>query len=135
MAKCSVIPIKKRKLCSADLKDEVQIFDRNITLPISGTDFDETLTPKATVLMAIQSSALMGGGDVFFDSVNGIDITLTHRFYLRKIDGVEITAEDRLKFKSQTYRIVTAEELDEQDDWLLLRCVKRGNESKAGSLR
>jgi len=120
MTSCAKIRIKRRSICIGDLKYLIELNNRAIQAPELGSvDYDETFTPTETVRAAIETKS----GETIFDQSN-TEHSVTHRFYIRFLSGV--TAETWIKFDSDLYDILTVENLDGQNRFLLLRCTIRG---------
>ncbi len=123
MPKCAPIRRKKRNVCIGDMRDQVVIQTRAITAPgTNSVDFGETFTGDATVWALIETKT----GTQIFDGTNIIGVA-THNIYIRFIAGV--TFEKWLTFKSVKYDILDVQNLEERDEFFLLRCSLRGDET------
>lgn len=122
---------RRRRVCIGDLRDRVVLHDRAIVEPEFGVaDFTEKFTAKEEVWARVESVQ----GKTFFDGVNSTgaasgDIALTHEITVR-FDPT-VGAETWVEFKGNRFDVVNAENLEERDEFLLLRCVERGAKSQA----
>lgn len=131
MAQCTKIRKKKRQYCVGDLRDTIDLLDRNITAPteFSSVDYDEefqTTIPGAGLPAAINTVT----GKTFFDGVN-TETPITHTVGIRFQENV--TAENWVLFDSRRLDILKVENLDERSLWLELTCVDRGLATKEAS--
>lgn len=120
MPKCISIKKPDRKICAGDLRDKIVIQVRTITPPAtSGVDFTEAFSSDATVWSMVETKM---GVEIF----NGTSLkgVATHYFYIRY--RADLTAESWLKFNSKYYDILDVQNLDERNEFLLLRCSLRG---------
>lgn len=121
MANCSFKKRKKRKICSGDLRSQVQIQTRSIKPPsLNEYEFNEEFETTSTVWALIETKS----GLQVFDGVNTIE-TPSHNIYIRYIEGV--TFENWLIFEDNKYTILDVEDLEERHEFYLLRCSKFGN--------
>ncbi len=131
MAQCIKIRKKKRQYCVGDLRDTIDLLDRNITAPteFSSVDYGEefqTSLPGAGLSAAINTVA----GKTFFDGVS-TETPITHMIGIRFIENV--TAENWVLFDGRRLDILKVENLDERSLWLELTCVDRGLATKEAS--
>lgn len=123
MPNCAPIRIKKRRICAGDLTDQVVIQLRAIKAPQSGSvDFDENFTDTQTVWAAIETKS----GLEQFDGVNLVTRP-SHFIYIRYIADVDI--ENWLTYKGKRYEILDVENLEERDEFYLLRCSALGDKN------
>ena len=122
MTICKRINITKKKVCIGDLKRRIKVQIRTI-VPPDEIDYSQQITDLKEVWAAIQTSK----GSEIFDGTNVIGVA-THFFYIRKIDNV--TFENFVEYNNEKYRILDAQNLDEDDLFLVLRCTKRGDKTK-----
>lgn len=127
MPKCIKIRKKKRQVCVGDMRDEIVIELRSLTPPSGGSvDFTETFSTKETVWAAINTV----NGETIFDGT-GTERDVTHRIHTRYISGV--TAEDWVTHKNERFDVLSVEDLDERQEYMLLRCTNRGLSSNNAS--
>lgn len=127
MPKCSYIHKKKRNVCIGDMRDRVTIELRSLTPPIEGsTDFTETFSTKQEMWAAINSVS----GETVFDGTN-TERVVTHHVYIRFLAGV--TAEDWVLFNDERLDVLTVENLDNRNDFMLLKCTNRGTTANAAN--
>lgn len=138
MPVCVRIRGKRKKLCSGDLNQLIQLQNRAIAAPQQGgVDFTEVFQDKpintdeaspyneGDVWAFIETT----GGKTIFDGVN--DRVVSHDIYLRFVDGV--TAETWVVYNGNRYDVVTVENLDEANEYLRLRCNLRGPETQSNT--
>jgi SPP1 family predicted phage head-tail adaptor len=123
MPRCVKIRRPKREVCIGDLRDKVVIQTRAITAPIANSvDLGETFSGDQTVWAMIKTK----NGVQVFDGTNIVGVA-THEIYIRFITGV--TFQSWLTFKSKKYDILDVQNLEERDEFYLLRCSLRGTEA------
>ena len=120
MPKCIQIRKPQKQVCSGDMRDRIIIQVRSITPPnASGVDYSETFSQDATVWSLCETKM----GVEIFDGT-AIKGVATHYFYIRWIDN--LTFESWVQFKGKKYYIIDVQNLDERDEFMLLRCSERG---------
>lgn len=125
MPRCVPIRRKKRNVCIGDMRDRVIIQTRAITVPgANSVDFTETFSADQTVWALVETKV----GTQVFDGTNIVGIA-THNIYIRFISGV--TFQKWLRFKNVIYDILDVQNLEERDEFYLLRCSLRGDEADA----
>ena len=124
MAKCIKLQRKHRKVCIGDLDTEIVLQDRAITAPTTTVDFSETFTENATVWARVETKR----GKTVFDQSN-VERDISHEFSIRYITGV--TAATWVLHNGKRLDIVDLEDLEERNEWLILRCAERGVTTKA----
>ena len=128
MPKCVKIRRKKRQVCIGDMRDSVVIQTRAITVPgANSVDFTETFSGDQTVWAMIETKT----GTQIFDGTNIVGVA-THEIYIRFIAGV--TFQKWLRFKNIIYDILDVQNLEERDEFYLLRCSLRGDETDSINL-
>lgn len=128
MATCSKVNIRNRKVCIGDLRDKIVIQTRSITPPsANGSDMTETFATSNTVWAAIETR----NGVEIFDGTNVLQGVATHYIYIRYIAG--LTEESWILYKSKYYDIIDVQNLEERDEFMLLRCCERGSSSNVAS--
>lgn len=125
MVDCKKIRGRKRDVCLGAMRDQVELDTREIKPPsLGGVDFTELFTPIETVSAYIETVR----GKTIFDESN-TERDVTHKIYIRFVPF--ITAQTWLKFDSKFYDILDVENLEERNDFLLLRCAVRGSDTVA----
>lgn len=120
MPKCIKKQRRKRSICIGDLNSEIEIETRAIKAPSNGGfSFNEQFTTTQTVYALIETKS----GLQVFDGVNTIS-TPSHMFYIRYIENV--TFENYIIYKGDRYDVLDVENLEERDEFYLLRCSKMG---------
>ena len=128
MPRCIKLKRKKRQVCIGDLDTLIDLQDRVITPPESGVDASETFTDACPDIWAKMET---GRGQTIFDGTDTAQ-DVTHIFTIRFIEGV-VTAETWIRFKGQRFDIIDVEDLEERNEWLMLRCSNRGTEDNLAS--
>ncbi len=128
MPACVRIPRKKRHVCIGDMREKIDITIRSLQAPTDGSvDFSESLTSVESVFAMVETTS----GVEIFDGTN-LKGVATHFFYIRFRAGIDIN--NWITFKAQHYTIIDVQNLEERDEFLLLRCALRGDETKAINL-
>jgi SPP1 family predicted phage head-tail adaptor len=103
------------------MNQQITLQNRSIQAPTgSGVDYDEDFDGDNIVWALVETVE----GETIFDSTN-IEQVVTHHFYIRFVQGV--TSETWVDYQSVKYDILDVENLDERDEWLLLRTNSRGD--------
>lgn len=120
MPKCVRIKPKHRQYCIGDLRDEITLFNRSIQAPDQGgVDFEEDFEVNVIVLAAVETV----DGETIFDESNQ-ERVVTHKIGIRFLPG--ITQETWVDIKTKRLDILTVENFEERDEWLVLKCTNRG---------
>ena len=118
----------KKKLCIGQLDKLIEIQSRHIKAPLNTTptdvDADELFTNRVHVWANIKTSV----GEAIYDGVN-IEQALTHIFTFAYL-GFEVTSADWVIFNSKRYKILSADNINEDNIYVSLRCVERGVDTK-----
>lgn len=137
MPTCEAIRIKKKKLCAGDMRQLVRILERSQTVgAFDNAEAIEVFVEIGRRYMAVKTidmAATVGGTYL----INGIqaDPGATHVFYCRY--SALISALDRtknvLEHKGQYYRILKANNLNEDNLTMAFQCALRGDATKEAS--
>lgn len=125
---CKRVALDKRRVCIGDLNKRIILHDRNITGVTSGVDFDETLSNPKKVWAGLKT---VHGEDIF-DGANVIGVA-THKFYIRFI--ASLTSETFVEFNGKYFKILDTQNLEENNEFIELRCSVRGDKTKAANLK
>ncbi len=128
MAKCEKIRGKKRKVCIGDMNKLIDIQVRTLEPPSTAFDYDINLTTIDQVFAMIHTASGAISGEAFFDGSN-VERFVTHMIYIRF--RTDVTAETWIKFNDEFYDILNVENLDENNEFLLLKCNVRGSVNKS----
>ena len=110
-----------RKPCLGDLRDEIKLQDRNIVPPVYGSpDFDESYTDQSTTWAKI----ITVSGKTFFDGVNQ-DVNITHEITIR-YDATVTASKTWVEFNNRRIDILSIENWEERNEWMILTCNERG---------
>ena len=124
MPVCKRIVRKNRKICIGDMRERIQINIRTLKAPVDGSvDFSETFQEVETVWAMVETKT----GVEIFDGTNLLGVA-THFFYIRFLADIDFT--NWIKFKNQFFDILDVQNLEERDEFYLLRCSLRGDEAK-----
>ena len=105
------------------MRERIQINTNAIEAPIDGSvDFSEKFQEVETVWAMIETKS----GVEIFDGTNIVGVA-THFFYIRFIPN--ITFKNFINFKQQFFAILDVQNLDERNEFYLLRCSLRGDET------
>jgi SPP1 family predicted phage head-tail adaptor len=123
MSNCTKIGRPKREVCIGSMSNKITLYVRKIAAPdFNDIDYGETLEEPRQVWAMVKTSR----GETVFDKAN-LEQDITHRFYIRYIS--DVTFQDWLLFKDRYYNIVDVENLENRDEFLLLRCNLRGDKN------
>lgn len=124
MPECKIIRPKRRRLCTGDLNIKIDILSRSYGAPVTDVDFSQNFSLFKNIWAALETS---NGRNNFY--VTNLDISVSHIFYMRWIDGLE--AEKWIEYKNENYDILEVENLEERDEWAICYCNVRGVNSEA----
>lgn len=125
MTFCKNISPKKRELCVGDLNKRVRVQVRSlISKGYEDTKYGEDFKTIKSLWAALETTR----GYQSFSDV-GIENNITHKFYIRYSMEYTVTSEDWIEYKCDKYKIVDVENLDENDEYLLLFCTKKGSKN------
>ena len=124
MSICKQRKESKEKVCIGALSKRITIKIRSIIPPQnSGVDYSEEFESLRKVWAHIETSK----GETLFDKSN-VERVVTHNVYIRYI--ADITFENWIKYKNEYFRILDVTNLNEQNQFYLLRCTNRGDIGK-----
>lgn len=124
MPNCKVINKGRTKVCIGAMRTIITLHVRSI-VPPSGdsTDFNESFTNPVVVKAQIETVPNIA----VFDQTN-TERLVSHIFYIRYRD--DVTAETWIELNGDKYDIINTENIEERNQWLILRCNQRGIASK-----
>ncbi len=129
---CTTKRFNKTKLCSGDLRDEIEILLRALGTPGP----NDTVPPLTlTLVKLVFCGTVTVSGTARFDGVN-IEDRPTHIFTARydvDIEGLE-TANNFIRFKGRLFRITRVKNNDEEDYFLDIHCTERGIDTQLAAL-
>lgn len=127
MPRCVRLKRKHRKVCVGDLDNTITLQDRAITAPASGFDATEVFTTNtAGVWAKIDTSR----GETVFDGSN-TEVDVTHVFTIRWLTG--ITAETWILFDGERFDILDTQDLEERNEWLIMKATNKGTTANAAN--
>lgn len=109
------------KYSASDLKHWVEIGTRDIQGVDSGTVFSMQFAYKP---LQIPVKIRTVTGRTVFDGT-GIERVVTHEIVARYDET--ITSEMWMKYKNNAFKILTVENIDEEDEWLKMNMEQRGD--------
>jgi len=119
---------RRRLIAAGDLRERVTVQLRTLSAPAAdGVDAQLTLQDAKTVWAMVVTD----GGSEFFDGTN-LTHAWTHKFFVRYIPGTvfprsgRMSAQERVTYKGRIFQVVDVENLEERDEFLLLKAVERG---------
>ena len=125
---CGFIRKKKKGICIGDLDKRITIQVRYLTPPEdSGVDYSQKSLDYKTVWASLETTR----GEQLFDGVN-INNAFTHIFYIRYICNVSF--ENWVEYCGNKYDIIDTEDYDEKNEFIALRCTKRGAKTSNANL-
>ena len=119
MAICGKIQKKKKEYCIGDLDKRVILQSRSTNS--NSFDLSETFTDIATVWARIETN---NKATEFFDGVN-LNKAYSHIIVIRyrnDLNGIDTWIE----YNDERYNVIDIENINEESDWLLLKCNKKG---------
>lgn len=131
MSKCKIKNLDRVKLCTGDLNNRISIEERVLTPPVLGESSPvETFTVIKSVWAGVQTSR----GTRRFYGVN-IEASATHLFYIRYNPELPLLDGDNyfIHYKSRYFRILRVTDNDEEEYFVILQCVERGEDDKTAS--
>ena len=121
----------KKRVCIGQLDKPIQIESRNIQAPANKTpqdvDADEIFENRVHVWANIKTLS----GEAIFDGVN-IEQTITHIFTFNYL-GFEISTLDWVIYDNRRFKIMSVENINEDNIFTAVRCVDRGIDTKEAS--
>ena len=127
MPRCVRLKRKHRKICVGDLNNTITLQDRAITAPSSGFDATEAFTTNTPDAWAkIDTSR----GETVFDG-SDTEVDVTHVFTIRWLSG--ITAETWILFDGERFDILDTQDLEERNEWLIMKCTNKGTTANAAN--
>ena len=115
---------KLRKSSVGDLRECISLEQRAIAAP----SFDSaSFTQDYEVIAEVWAKVETRSEQRTFDNVN-IGEIITHEFTIRHRD--DVTSEIRIRYKDVLFRIIKIENLEERDDYILLKCKEDGGEEQ-----
>lgn len=121
---CKNIKKPLQNVCTGDMRDKIALYTRSITPPSdNAVDFSETFDNVKNIWSMIVTKA----GVEIFDGTNLKGIA-THYIYIRWFEG--LTEESWILYKNKYYDIIDIQNLDERDEFYLMRCNERGTSTE-----
>lgn len=127
MKKCSPIPSEKKGVCVGNLIDWIKIFLPDLTAPSDGVDF----TKPSTDILECWAMVKTSRGSELFDGSN-LGNAYTHIFFIQHMP-LTINTTHFIEFKDENYKIVDVENFNEHNEFLALKCIKKGDDTLAAS--
>lgn len=123
MAICSFKSRKDVRICSGDLDRAILIQVRTLVSP-EDTDGDVDYNETFSEFIVFWSLIETVKGETVFDESN-VEQVVTHKFYIRY--APDITFQDWVTYNDKNYKIIDVQNINERDEFYLLRCTLRGS--------
>ena len=134
MSVCKKIKDKRRVVCigAMDRKIDIQLRVQN-----APTDNSYDAFEQFTTLRNVWAMLETTRGTEFFDGVN-VNNAYTHRFYIRFIPrtvfgGERLSEQEWVRFNDEYYDIIDVENLDERNEFIILKCRIKGSVNLAAN--
>ena len=128
MAQCKKLYGRYRQICVGSMDRLITLKNRVITKPShNSVDYTETFANIAEVWA---QALTVSRGEVFFDGVNILGRE-SHIWGIYYRD--DVTSETWLELDGANYDILSVENLEERDEFLLLHCMKKGDKTLAAN--
>lgn len=122
-----VVRRPRRKICIGDLNTRICLQKRTLTEPTFGqTEFGHDFEGEE-----VWAKVVTTNGKTFFDGVNA-DINVTHEITIRYDSDVSASTWVELQNRTRL-DVVDVEDLEERNEYLLLRCTDRGSKDKGAT--
>lgn len=124
MPDCKKIDGRHRKICIGSMNRLVSLRQRDITEPAQDlVDYTENFTEIAQVWADVKTTSR---GEVVFDRTNTAR-QVTHIFSIRYRS--DVTAETWITLDDINYDILDTEDLEEKNEFMFLKAVKKGDKT------
>lgn len=124
MPECLYIKPKVKKYCLGSLSSKIQLIRRVIDVDNSSSvDYGITKTTISTVWASIETIKSIAR----FSDINIEDLP-THKFTIKYLAGMD--KDVTVSYNSKYFRVLTIENVDEENQWLVLHCTERGTTTK-----
>jgi len=130
MAKCVKLQRTKTQVCTGNLDKLIEIYQRDIEPPLNSFIADPDYTETFTLLYTVWSMIQTPKGKVIFDDV-GTEKRITNVFYTRYLP--DITSQNWIVYNGQRYDIERVKNLEENNLYLEIATIIRGDDTKAAS--
>ncbi len=121
MGKLSVKKTPSRSAQIGDMRHKVSIYRRSIREP----DFESASFGQEHTLIASLWAAISTVSAAYtFDGVD-TDVTITHKFAIRNREDIQ--ANDIIKYKGKSYKIVLIDDGDLRERFLFFFCERLGD--------
>ncbi len=121
---CRAVKLKSRRVCIGNLNKRIKIQTRALTSNNTGSiETIETFTDVVEVWAAIETTR----GSQLWDGVE-VSNPFTHKIYIRYRDDIDY--EKWVEYEDEKYDIVDVENLEQKNEWLLLMCTRKGDNTK-----
>ena len=130
MAKCVKLQRTKTQVCTGNLDKLIEIYQRDIEPPLNSFIADPDYTETFTLLYTVWSMIQTPKGKVIFDDV-GTEKRITNVFYTRYLP--DITSQNWIVYNGRRYDIERVKNLEENNLYLEIATIIRGDDTKAAS--
>ena len=120
MSRCVNINSKKQIICKGDLRHRIQLFARSLGVnDLLDVDTILDLEDRKTVWASIKTIT----GESVFDE-KGLETNVTHHFIIKYITNIDLMK--MIVYKGKRFRILNAENINEEDNLLIIRTYMSG---------
>lgn len=130
MAKCVKLQRTKTQVCTGNLDKLIEIYQRDIEPPLNSFIADPDYTETFTLLYTVWSMIQTPKGKVIFDDI-GTEKRITNVFYTRYLP--DITSQNWIVYNGKRYDIERVKNLEENNLYLEIATIIRGDDTKAAS--
>lgn len=131
MGACSRIEIKNRKLCLSNLNKRIKIQSRQMRpKSIVDVDYEEVFEDLFTVWAAVETNRGFESFNQVGTNQEGLQTSFTHKFYIRYSSSCNITSQNWVEYCGDKFRVISVENLDERDSFILIKAVKKGTKER-----
>jgi SPP1 family predicted phage head-tail adaptor len=128
---CGRIKKNTNKICISDLDKRV-IFQITSITGTNSPDISTAVgfTNIATVWAMIKTRATTQ----YINGVN-IEVGISTDIYIRYNSNIDITKQLYIEYNSAKYKVINAENIDKENDFIRFRCVEHGDKTINANLR
>lgn len=116
-----LVRIPRKQVCIGDLKHRIVLHTRTLKEPGFGEVNPTENFGGDEVWARVKTAA----GKVLFNGVT--DEVLTHEIFIRY--NPKVTSQTWIEFRDRNFRIVNVEDYNEENEFMRLRCIERGDKS------
>lgn len=114
---------KKRRIRIGSLNKRIFLSTQTITQSTIGANMDSNITIGDYLWAMVETFR----GDTTFDGTTIVNVA-THKFTIRW--RPDVTQEFMIVFQGETYNITDVENYDERNQFIILKAIKRGDQTE-----